>query len=641
MAIIRLPFHLFLSSWLFFVDIFLAHGSGSNSGPVINITKHISFPNFSPTNPLPDITLLGSAAISPQSGCLQIPGNNREYAAGRALYSSPIRLLPASFSTTFSFQINSSDSTSGGLSFIIVPDELTIGRPGPWLGMMNDACEDEYKIVGVEFDTRKNPEFGDPNDNHIGINLGSIVSKKTVNAGDIGIDLDDRSVLRTWITYDGNRQFLQIHLGHDGASLPSKPVYSGYLDLSPYLNEYMFIGFSGSTGNSHTQINSICSWNFSSISQASLRYPSSDSCANRIAVSDDDDQNIPHKAPSSFYIFLAVVALVLIIMINLYFNGKRKSTGDDSEVIPEKKVSLRPPNRARKFNLAEISTATRGFGDLQALGSDGISVTYKGTLFNGCNVAVKRFSPEIVNVRERGILQRRMIKEVKAIGKIRHPNLVPVRGWCFDHGEAIVVYDFVPNGSLDQWLLGFGVLPWIRRLKIVKDVAEALRYLHSRGLAHRNVKASSVFLDVSFRAMVGDLGFVLEAAESAVNQRVDVFEFGVLALEVVSGRVGEGAEEVLNEAWAAHESGEKGMIVDRRMGPAAEQAVAVVEIGLMCTLNESKGRPTMEEVVEYLNGERRAAAEELPPTRPVSLFPYGSSSTALCSGYSCAPLPFK
>ncbi|KAI3457915.1 hypothetical protein Pfo_014578 [Paulownia fortunei] len=627
-------------------------------GPEINITKHLSFPDFSPSNPRTinqDITLLGSAAISAEKGCVQIPENNLQYSAGRAIYSSPVRLLdpntrvPASFNTTFSFQIqnpsNSSESSSGGLSFIITPDEFTVGRPGPWLGMLNDACEDEYKVVAVEFDTRMNPEFGDLNDNHVGINLGSIVSATAINASEFGIHLNDGTVHRAWLIYDGYRKFLEIYLGPDGTVLPTRAVYSGNLDLSPYLNEYMFIGFSGSTGNYHTQIHSICSWNFTSVSQAFLRVPSTESCESKITLDNGENyQKFSSKTPSSFYIFVAVVVLVLVIMINLYFNSKpkEKHNYDDIAVVPKEKQRPSPPNRARKFSLAEISSATRGFGKLQILGSDARSVTYKGTLLNGCNVAVKRISSKFFISRLSD--RRRMIKEVKAVGKIRHPNLVPIRGWCFDHQETIVVYDFVPNGSLDKWLFGFGVLPWTRRFKVVKDVAEALSYLHSKELAHKNVKTSSVFLDISFRALLGDYGFVLSSIESTrfeslVSQKVDVFEFGVLVLEVVSGlgrRSNPGELDLLDLAWAMHERDEKAKLVDRRMGPVVnpDQAIRVLEVGLMCTLNDNKGRPSMEEVVEYLNLER--PVPELPPSRPVSLFPY-SSTTGLCNGYSCAP----
>lgn len=508
--------------------------------------------------------------------------------------------------------------------------------------MLNDVCDDEYKAIGIEFDTRKNPEFGDPNDNHVGINLASIVSSTTINASEIGIFLKDGSVHRAWVNYDGPNRFIDVRLGPDTETYPEKPAFSGPLDLSPFLKEYMFVGFSASTGN-FTQIHNVLSWNFTSTSQASLRVPSIETCESKIIL----EEKISHrKTPSSFLIFLAVMVLVLVVLLNLYFNGKRKERNANGNglVLPEKKQRPRPPNKPRRFTIAEVQSATWSLNESQVLGSDSRGTTYKGVILNGCQVAVKRFSTRFLD--SPGLDRRRLAKEINGVSKIRHPNLVPIRGWCFDGREVIVVYDYLPNGSLDRWLFGVGVLPWTRRLKVVKDVADSLSYLHSKELAHKNVKTSSVFLDVSFRAVVGDFGFVLDSAksrrfESAVSQKADVFDFGIFVLEVVAGRTRSsdpsdpGGMDLLSLAWGKHESDEKNKVVDRRMGSVLnmDQAVRVLEIGLLCTLNENKGRPTMEEVVEFLCLEK--PVPELPPSRPVSLFPY-NSMTGLCAGYSCA-----
>ncbi|GFZ16008.1 hypothetical protein Acr_25g0004170 [Actinidia rufa] len=612
------------------------------TGPVINVTKHLSFPDFSPQNPRihNDINLLGSAIFSDHKSCIQIPpedphNRNLKHLAGKALHSSPIRLFdplshtPASFQTTFSFQFNTtlnvttSDSDGGsGLTFIIVPDEFTVGRPGPWLGMLNDVCDDDYKAIGIEFDTRKNPEFGDPNDNHVGIDLASIVSSKTINASEVGVNLKDGSIHRAWINYDGQRRFLDVWLGPDTNNYPSKPVFSCALDLSPFLKEYMFVGFSASTGN-FTQIHNILSWNFTSISQAVLRVPSSESCESKIIL--EREKIDQRKAPSSFLIFLAVVVLILLVLLNFYVSGKRKADKSiDTVVLPEKKHRPRPPNKPRRFTIAELQSATRCFSDLQELGRDLRGVTYRGTISNGRQVAVKRFSTKFLS--SHSVDRRRMAKEIDAVSKISHPNLVPIRGWCYDHREIIVVYDYLYNGSLDKWLFGVarvGVLPWTRRLKVVRDVAESLSYLHSKQLAHKNVKTTSVFLDVSFRAVLGDFGFVLNSSESrrseaVVSQKADVFDFGIFVLEVVAGRrrrSDPGEMDLLELAWARHESDEKANVVDRTIGSVVilDQAVRVMEIGLLCTLNENKGRPTMEEVVEFLSSERPVPSTRIEP----------------------------
>lgn len=632
-----------------------------SSGPVVNVSKHLSFPDFSSNNPrlYLDVKLLGSAKFSDEKGALQIPdaslADDLRHQAGRAIYSAPIRLLdpatgsPASFQTTFSFQFNNSyhqgaaNSSTGlggsGFAFIIAPDEFTVGRPGPWLAMLNDVCDDDYKSVAIEFDTRKNPEFGDPDDDHVGINLGTIVSTATRS-----VSLKDGSIHRAWITYDGFRRWMDLRLGSEDNGYPSQPVFTGPLDLSPYLNEYMFVGFSASTGN-HTQIHNILSWNFTSTSQASLRVPSSETCESKITVTNGGSANISKaRAPNSFLIFLAVVVLGLAVLLNLYYNGKRRHNEPSVVLLPEKKLRPQPPNKPRRFTITEISTATRCFSDLQELGSDSRGTFYRGTLLNGSHVAVKRFSAQFLS--SQGLDRRRIMKEIGAVSRVRHPNLVPIRGWCQDNRETMVVYDYLPNGSLDKWLFGAGVLPWTRRFKVVKDVADGLSFVHSKQLAHKNMRTSSVFLDISFRAMLGDFGLVLSASdskrfESTVSQKADVFDFGVFVLEVVAGRrrveprAGDEEKDLLDFAWRMHERDEKVKVVDRRMGSVInlEQAILVLEIGLLCTLNETKGRPSMEEVVGFLAMER-----PLPqlPSRPVSLFPY-SSTNGLCTGYSCSP----
>ncbi|KAJ7965210.1 putative Lectin-like receptor kinase [Quillaja saponaria] len=668
--------------WLFCFSYFLASikqypilvnsaADKSVSGHPVNVTKHFSFSNFSfSTNPsiFNDVKLLGSAKFSNKTGTLQIPDESQDddirHQAGRGLYSSPIRFLdpfsqtPASFQTTFSFQFDNStfaeDNGYGGsgLTFIIVPDEFTVGRPGPWLAMLNDACEDDYKAVAVEFDTRQNPEFGDPNDNHVGINLGTIISTKTINVSDVGISLRDGLVHRTWITYDGPNRWMDIRLGlGNKEDYPSKPIFSKFLDLSPFLKEYMFVGFSASTGNL-TQIHNILSWNFSSTSQAFLRYPSAETCLRKIILQNaaEGPKNTTKAEPAgSFLIFMAVVALALAVLLSVYLNGKRRDGNGSNISVHGEKQRPRPPNKPRRFTISEISSATRCYSDIEILGRDFRGVYYRGKLPNGCQVAVKRFSSQFLNLY--GSDRRRLLKEVTAISWVRHPHLIPIRGWCQDKHETMVVYDFFPNGSLDKWLFGVGVLPWTRRFKVIKDVADALSFLHSKQLAHKNLKTSSVFLDVSFRAVLGDFGFVLletesRRFESAVCQSADVFEFGVFVLEVVAGRkrlletkvISQSEQkDLLDFTWRMHENNEKVKVMDRRMGSMInlEQAIHVVEIGLLCTLNENKGRPCMEQVVEFLNMER--PIPELPLSRPIALFPYSSANSGLCKTYICAP----
>ncbi|XP_077233594.1 L-type lectin-domain containing receptor kinase S.4-like [Tasmannia lanceolata] len=648
------------------IPIFLAVvvdcGTETNPlGPVTNVTKHLSFPNFDPNkNPRihHDLKLLGNAKLSPQNGIIQIPDTQTQdlkFQAGRVIYSSPIRLFdphtqtPASFTTTFSFQINTNTTTASdagqtqggsGLTFIIVPDELTVGRPGPWLGMLNDICDNNYKAVAVEFDTRRNIEFGDPNDNHVGINLGSIVSTTTINASDAGVFFKDGSIHRAWISYNGPNRWIEIRLGSDGQDYPIKPLFSSPLDLSNFLREYMFVGFSASTGNL-TQIHNIISWNFSSASEARLRLPSTETCERKLVSLSN---TVRRKPTNAFLVFIAVVILCLVVVLNLYCNSKRR---ENSSLVPlpDNKRRPRPPNKPRRFAILEISSATRGFSEEEVLGSDLKGIFYRGSLPNGCHVAIKRLSTQFLN--SAGVDRLRFLKEISRVSRVRHPNLVPIRGWCCDRRETIVIYEYFSNGSLDKWLFARGVLQWSRRFKVLKDVAEGLCFLHGKKLAHKNVKTSSVFLNVSFRAVLGDFGLAFSRAdsnwvESVLGQKADVFEFGMMAMEIVAGRrrrewdSESGKEEIdlLDIVWRMREEEQLVKVVDRRMRTIfnSVQAIRVLEIGLLCTVNEAKARPSMEEVVEFLNMEK--AIPELPQSRPVALFPY-NSTTDLCSFSSC------
>ncbi|XP_059442017.1 L-type lectin-domain containing receptor kinase VIII.2-like [Corylus avellana] len=616
------------------------------------VTKNLFFPNFNvnlnPYYSIQDIKLLGNAKVSEDA--IQIPDVSATvdptYQAGRAIYASPIRLFdpltktPASFQTTFSFKFTSTTTTTAnasvsddlhsgdGLAFIIVPDEYSIGKPGPWLGILNDACG-HYKVFAVEFDTCHDPGFGDPDDDHVGINLGSIVSFKTASSSKANVSLHNNTTHRAWIAYDGQRRRIEVHLGLDGDRKPSEPILSSPINLSPFLKEYMFVGFSASTGNL-TQINSILSWNFSSTNLALVQKPSAKICHKNVAHQVSKYTRIGYTAPSSFLIFVAVIALCTVALICFYFSSARSDHASTVNFIllVDKKQKPTPPNKPRRYTIVEIFKATRRFSKLEILGSDVRGVLYRGTLPNGCHVAVKRFSNQFLNLSR--LYSSRILKRINELSQISHSSFAPIRGWCCDNRETIIVYDYFGNGSLDQWLYGPGVLPWSRRVKLIKEIAEALCFLHSKGLTHGNLKTSSVFLDHNYHAVLGDYGFLffLGTAELAVSgKNGDVFGFGMLVLEAIAGKKmsklngGEGDQtSLLRFAWSTHERGEKAKMVEERVGTCdnSEQAGRLLEIGLSCSLSEKNGRPCMEEVVQYLNTQK--PIPKLPLRRPPELF---------------------
>ncbi|CAK7335425.1 unnamed protein product [Dovyalis caffra] len=604
-----------------------------------NVTKHLYFPNFIPNPTTNHIKLLGSAIISQDKGFIQIPDPsptlNHSYQSGRAIFSSPIRLFepltlaPASFNTTFSFHFTTdkelvAKKTKGGngLAFVIVPDEFTVGRPGPWLGILNDAC-DHYKVLAIEFDTTRDPEVGDPNDDHVGINLGSIVSSKVANLSQAKVSLHDHLVLRAWIKYDGYKRWIEVSLGLDGDEIPLNPILSSSLNLAPFLNEYMFVGFSASTGNS-AQIHNILSWNFTSSIQAFLHLPSKHICHKTVArqVSKYSSTAVNHSnPPSSFLIFVCVVGLVSLTLFSLYCNNKPQGESSLASVFPKKRRPV-PPSIPRQFTYFEVCRATRCFSQAEVLSNDlrGV-VLYKGTLENGCRVTIKRISTKVLNSFR--VEWRRIVKRIFSITSISHPCLASIRGWCTEK-EMIIVYDYHPNGSLDRWLFGLGVLPWAPRFKIITGIAEALCFLHSKELVHGNLKTSSIFLGVNYQPVLGDYEFNRLQGDSGkfkivCGKKSDVFQFGMLVLEIVAGRrklESDKDKDLLSFAWGLHERGEKLKAVDERLGPCTnwEQAVRALEVGLSCTLSENNGRPSMEEVVQFLNMQKQIP--ELPLSGP-------------------------
>lgn len=483
---------------------------------------------------------------------------------------------------------------------------------GPWLGIANDACN-HYKIFAVEFDTGKDAEFGDPNDDHVGINAGAVVSFKTANSSEARVSLRSSSVHRAWIIYDGDRKWIDVHLGTDGDLIPEIPLLSSPLNLSPFLKEYMFVGFSASTGNS-TQIHSILSWNFSSTSQAFIQLPSTKICHKNILhqVSKySANSNIKHyDRPSSFLVFIAVLGLCTLSLLTFHFQSSQADDSSISLSLYEKKRRPEPPGKPRRLTVLELRKATRGFSKAEALTSSSSGVLYRGTLGNGHHVAVKRWS-STQSLR----YPSRVLKRIGELTRVNHPSLAAIRGWCCESNETIVVYDHYHYGSMDRWLFGVGALPWTLRVRLIEDVAKALSHLHSEELAHGNLETSSVFLDADYRAVLGDYGFGLceiRSKERDMGKREDVFQFGILVLEIVAGKKEEGVEwldeqgrdkGILGFARTMYERGEMRKLVDERMGGCVnfEEAVQVLKMGLNCTAIELDTRPCMEEVLHFFN----------------------------------------
>uniref|UniRef100_A0A7N2R5L2 non-specific serine/threonine protein kinase n=2 Tax=Quercus lobata TaxID=97700 RepID=A0A7N2R5L2_QUELO len=297
------------------------------------------------------------------------------------------------------------------------------------------------------------------------------------------------------------------------------------------------------------------------------------------------------------------------------------------------------------FNLASLQAATNNFGDSNKLGQGGFGPVYKGILSDGKVVAIKRLSC----YSEQG--SEEFTNEVLLIMKLQHKNLVRLLGFCIDGEEKLLVYEFMPNSSLDVILFdprNRAKLNWSRRLNIIAGIARGILYLHEDSrlrIIHRDLKASNVLLDYEMNPKISDFGMARifagnegttntttivgtygymapeYAMEGIYSIKSDVFSFGVLLLEIISGKGNAGfhqskrASSLLAYAWKLWNEGKALELMDPLLIDSfnRDEFLRYVHIGLLCVQEDASDRPTMSAVVVMLKSETVSLS---PPERP-------------------------
>ncbi|XP_057979339.1 L-type lectin-domain containing receptor kinase S.4 [Malania oleifera] len=609
------------------------------SCPVRSQLDELFYSGFKDVPP-DNITLDGSAEIQ-NDGILRLTNNTRRL-IGHAFYSSPIQFknstngTASSFSTCFAFAIVPEYPKLGGhgLAFAIsrsrhLPDAL----PSQYLGLLGSGNIGNFSnhVFAVEFDTVQDFEFNDTNDNHVGIDINSLISNVSAAAAYYapdskkkqGLNLTGGTIIMAWIDYDSVRNQLNVTLS-PSSEKPKFSILSFDVDLSPYLQESMFVGFSASTGllaSSHY----IYGWSFKINGEAKPLDLSS-------------LPSLPGLKKNRTALLAAVsVSIVLVVLLSIgvafYLINKIRNT----DVIEAWELDIGP----HRFSYQQLKKATKKFRDKGLLGFGGFGRVYRGTLpDSNTQVAVKRISHES----KQGL--REFASEISSIGRLRHRNLVQLLGWCRRRGDLLLVYDFMPNGSLDKYLFDEPktILSWEQRFKIIKGVASGLLYLHEgweQTVIHRDIKAGNVLLDSELNGRLGDFGLakLYEHGSNPSTTRVvgtlgylapeltrtgkpttcsDVFAFGALLLEVVCGRrpIEPKAlpEELILVDWVWDKWREGAIldVVDPKLRGEYEETEVVValKLGLMCSNNAPGARPTMRQVVRFLEGEA-ALPEEL------------------------------
>ena len=568
--------------------------------------------------------------------------------SGRAFYWKPFRLwsrsknlTTANFNTTFVLNISPRTTPGGeGLSFILAADAtLPQNSEGQWLGIVNASTNGspEANVVAVEFDTRKSyPE--DIDNNHVGLDVNTIYSEPQVSLTNLSVNLSSGSDIKATVQYDGKNMTVYV---------ASKLVFSLPFNLSHYLPEEVFVGFSASTSN-NTELNCIRSWEF---------YGSD---------IDDGDDDL-----ELLWLWITVSAAVLVLSgIFFYLYWQRKQALFAEDPYPGLEDQIKGSSTApQKFLLKGLRKATGNFNHKNKLGKGGFGTVYKGLLANK-EVAVKRISKNSSQGKQE------FIAEVTTIGSLHHKNLVRLIGWCYERRELLLVYEFMPNGSLDKFIFGdekLGMeeptLTWEKRHIIIHGVAEALDYLHNgceKTVLHRDIKASNIMLDSEFNARLGDFGLArtiqqrgkthhstIEVAGtpgymapetfliSRATVETDVYSFGVLVLEVLCGRkpgnqieLTDYNNSIVHWLWELHSKGRILDAVDSRLNKEFDEEgmSCMLVLALACCHPNPHQRPSMKTVLQVLTGE--APPPLVPTERPAFVWPVMPPSFKGDSGYS-------
>ncbi|GMY37022.1 G-type lectin S-receptor-like serine/threonine-protein kinase RKS1 [Fagus crenata] len=365
-----------------------------------------------------------------------------------------------------------------------------------------------------------------------------------------------------------------------------------------------------------------------------------------------------NKRKLAITILSVVVPFFLVPLLAYMWLIKKRKTKDSLEE-NELEGSSRHPDLS-VFDLSCIVAATGNFSPTNKLGEGGFGSVFKGELSNGQHIAVKRLSKSS----GQGIEEFK--NEVKLIAKLQHRNLVKIFGCCIQEEEKMLIYEYMPNKSLDSFIFDCtrsSMLNWRKRFEIIDGIARGILYLHQDSrlrIIHRDLKTSNVLLDAEMNPKISDFGIARIFKGDQIQDKTtrvvgtygymspeyvvfgkfstksDVFSFGVILLEIVSGKKNNNSYQnhssltLIGHVWELWGEDRALDIVDASINESfvSDEVLRCIQIGLLCVQEHAMDRPTMLKVLLMLSSETTLPS----PKKPAFIFRRPSNDLGLVSG---------
>jgi Leucine-rich repeat (LRR) protein len=337
---------------------------------------------------------------------------------------------------------------------------------------------------------------------------------------------------------------------------------------------------------------------------------------------------------------LFLLARILFFLKATSFMSRNKSNNKDaiegtlSNINSEQSLVMVPRGKGEKSKLTftDLVNATNNFDKENIIGCGGYGLVYKAELGDGSKVAIKKLSSEMC------LMDREFSAEVDALSMAQHDNLVPLWGYCIQGNSRFLIYSYMENGSLDDWLHNrddgaSSFLDWPMRLKIAQGASRGLSYIHDvckPQIVHRDIKSSNILLDREFKAYVADFGLsrlVLPNKTHVTTELVgtlgyippeygqgwvatlrgDIYSFGVVLLELLTGQrpvpISFVSKELVQWVCEMRSKGKQIDVLDPALRSTGyeEQMLKMLEAACQCVNHNPFMRPTIQEVVSCLD----------------------------------------